>query len=50
LSIKKSLKNNYLRDCESPVTAGPGCQASIGALVEFSSPANTGLQADVEVA
>jgi hypothetical protein len=50
LSTKNPLKNKHLRDCESLVTAMVTRQASVDALVEFSSPANAGLQADWVVA
>jgi hypothetical protein len=49
LSTKKPLKNKYLRNCESLVTVIVARQASIDGLVEFSSRANAGLQADSEV-
>jgi hypothetical protein len=48
LSTKKPLKNNHLHNYESLVTPMVVRQASTGAIVEFSSPAIAGLQADSE--
>jgi hypothetical protein len=50
LSTKKPLKNKHLHNYESLVTAMVARQASVDALVEFSSPANAGLRADSAVA